>query len=172
MQGFRFIPDDSVMEVPYLEDARADYAPYWTEYNRGATAKKVRDAQQGISQEMAKLGAAPTRFVEGVFQNGQVRRHGIEIHFVYGGARGILRVAGLPMHSETDKKVLATKIQALKIVRDWLKSAVTAKVFSPGNDPLLGYLLLPDGSGRTVSDYIREQNELPATSSNTPFLPK
>lgn len=171
MQGFKFTPEaGSDIEVPHIEDARADYAPYWGEIKVRANKKRITDAQAEVSQELSKLGAIPVRFVEGVFENGAVKRYGFEIFFMYGGLQGVLRVAGLPMRTETEIKAQAVKVQALKIVRDWLKAAVTAKVFSPGNDPLLGNILLPDGSGRTVSDYILEQGDLPMLQSPVPEI--
>jgi hypothetical protein len=164
MQGFTFIPDESSeIDVPYLEDARADFAPYWTEVTHKPTLQKIKEAQVEVAQELGKLGAIPVKFVEGIFgRDTATPRYGVEVCFVYAGAQGVLRVAGLPIRSETEQRKLAVKIQALKIVRDWLKAAVTARVFSPGNEPLLGYLLVPgDLQRRTLAEFIKQEHDVP-----------
>lgn len=145
------------IKVPNYEDAKADYAPY---YQSGRNMKEPA-AQAQIAAELGKLGA----FIVGCFRgeyliDGQTRC-GYEIRFMFGGQQGIIRAAGLPMkHSATDKKKHLVRIQALLNVRDWLKSAVTARVFAPGHSPLLPHMLLPDGE-TTIAEYIAQQQMLP-----------
>ena len=157
---FNFTPaeNDNKLIVPDVEDARSGYAPYYR------SGKNVNTVKQEVSAEMAKLDRAVFKFVEGVFEvNGQ-KRHGFEIYFMYAGRQGVIRVAGLPMRSESKAKIETVKVQALLNVRDWLKAEVTAQIFAPGHDPLLGHMLLPDGK-TTVSEYIRQQNDLPLLES-------
>lgn len=157
---FTFTPDETTerIKVPFIEDARADDAPYYS------SRASLADAQSQVSMELGKLGGMVMTFVQGAFDiNGQ-RRHGYEIRFMYGGTVGLLRVAGLPIRTETDAKKKQVLKQALLNVRDWLKNERTAKIFNPGHDPLIGHVLLPDGK-RTVGDYIREMKSLPALTS-------
>lgn len=157
---FTFTPTGSQsqgIEVPYYEDARANYAPYYEAGRR----KPVEEAKNEVITELAKLGAASIRFEEGFFKtSNDVQRHGFRVLFWYGTREGMLRAAGLPIRgSVTDAKLKKIRVQALLNIRDWAKVAVTAQVFSPGADPLIGHLLV-DGQ-RTVSDYIAEMGQLP-----------
>lgn len=147
-----FTPDEDQqrLEVPLFEEARADFAPY---YRSKAT---VADAQRQIITEIAKLGGGAVQFQSGQYGT----RVGYRIFFYYGGQRGLLRVAGLPFKNPpTDIKREQARVQALLNVRDWLKSAVTAQVFSPGSEPLIPMLLV-DGE-RTVADVIATDGRLP-----------
>lgn len=157
-----FTPTDDMIgiKVPCIEDARADFAPYYDQ--RDANDHKIKDA---IYHEMAKLGADNVFFREGYFGNSP-KRYGYVISFTLGGQAARMDVAGLPMRTVTDKKILRVKLQALCIVRDWLKSAVTAQVFSPGNHPLVQFLLV-DGE-RTLVEALIEDRRIPDTN---PMLP-
>ena len=159
---FTFTPTNSQSQlaIPFFEDARADFAPYYSSYAHGTRAEKVK-AQ--VSAELSKLGAGIFSFQDGVFQSGKVKRHGYNIYFGYGGSRGLIRVAGLPLRSENPKKIEAVKVQALMNVKDWLKSALTNQVFSPGADTLIPFMLVDQTPGRerTVADFIAEQGQLP-----------
>lgn len=140
--------------VPWYEDARADFAPYYRSQKTAKTAKSE------VAAEMEKLGAILIAFREGYFGQRPKVRHGYEIDFLLGNHRGVLRVAGLPLRRETPVKVEQVRVQALLNVRDWLKVAVTQMVFRPGaGHPLLMDLLT--GPSRTVSDYIISTGELP-----------
>ena len=158
--NFEFTAEDGTTEqgmvIPFIEDARADFAPYYNSM-RNHTLEKVQGA---IGTEMGKLGGYIAAFVPGAFSMGGQKRYGYEIQFVIGGKPGLLRVAGLPIRSETDKKKLQVRIQALMNVADWLKSAVTAKVFSPGFHPLVPYMLV-DGTNKTIGEHLMERNNQP-----------
>lgn len=157
MSDFRFTPTDQSqnLHVPFYEDARADFAPYYDIRN-----KTIGEAQKEVVTEMGKLGAHSVIFQEGYFGEGKQRRYGYVIQFGYSTARGVIRVAGLPMKQEhTGNKIRKVRLQALMNVRDWLKSAVTSQVFAPGNDVLIQHLLI-DGQ-RTVADYITQTGNLP-----------
>jgi hypothetical protein len=163
---FAFTPDQIEVrqDVPFFEDAKADFAPY---YSAAKSGRSVQSAQNEISVELAKLGGGVTAFVQGKFVIDGQERHGYEIRFLYGGMQGVIRVAGLPFKADaTKKKIDAVLVQALMVVRDWLKAAVTSRVFTPGSDALIGHLLIP-GTDKTVADYIRSQGSLPQLSAGS-----
>lgn len=139
--------------VPYYEDARADFAPYYS------SGKSVKVARAEVAAEVAKLGGVVIAFREG-FYGQKPRRYGYEIEFLLHDRRGVLRVAGLPMRRETPAKVEQVRVQALLNVRDWLKAAVTKPVFQPGSGHPLLMNLLVDGR-RTVADWIAQHGRLP-----------
>ncbi|MBL8165683.1 MAG: hypothetical protein JNJ61_27110 [Anaerolineae bacterium] len=153
---FTPIPDTHKPGVPYFEDARADYAPFYS------TTKAPEAVQAEIVAEAAKLGGYAVYFVQGMFQDGKLKRHGYEARFMLNGAPGMFRVAGLPMRSEDPRKREKVLAQALCIVREWVRSMVTTKVFMPGTEPLAQYLLVdPRNSSHTVTDYILNAGKLP-----------
>jgi hypothetical protein len=155
MYKFEPIADAPDLKVPFLEAARADYAPYY------ATEKwNVSDAQSAVAAEIAKLGGGILRFIEGNFIIQGQKRRGYQIEFIWRSARGRILVAGLPIEkTETDKKLEQVKIQALLNVRDWLKAAVTARIFSPGEHPLIPHLILENG--QTLAEQMIERLGLP-----------
>jgi hypothetical protein len=164
MNDWTFVPtdDDVVTDVPYIEDARSDFAPYWSVLTQ--SEKKIQDdlerAKREVTAEMAKLGGGIVGFQQGYFNVGKKKRHGYRILFFYGGGRGIIRIAGLPMKGEeTKRKTNSVLAQALFNVRDWLKAAVTNRIFSPGFNALVPFMLV-DGH-RTVTDYLIETGNLP-----------
>lgn len=154
MNDFHFTPDETRqrIEIPVFEDARADFAPYYR------SRKPLEEAKSEVLTEMAKLGAGGIQFVPGHFGD-DPKRYGYVIRYWYGGVEGLIRVAGLPLRSETDSKVVKVRRQALLNVRDWLKAMVTQQVFSPGSEPLIQFLLV-DGR-RTVTEAIIESGHLP-----------
>lgn len=81
---------------------------------------------------------------------------GYVIHFSLQGGPGAIRVAGLLIRLENEKKIKQVRVQALLNVRDWLKAAVTSQVFAPGNNVLYQHLLV-DGQ-RTVADMFATGN--------------
>jgi len=155
--SFQFTPleDKATVHVPFLEDARADFAPYYT------TEKKPEVVQSEIIVEMGKVGGYGVHFQMGIFGD-KPKRYGYNVRFMYNGAPGLFRVAGLPMHTETDKKRNQVLAQALCIVRDWAKQMVTAKVFMPGSEPLVQYLLVDPRGTHTITDQIIQSGRLPA----------
>lgn len=159
MTTFNFTPDDpntkDEIPIPFFEEARADYAPYYR------TRKTIADAKQELTAALAKLNAIVIHFQEGHFGTGQQKRYGYQIIYQYHGARGIILVAGLPLKGQhTRTKIDQTRTQALLNVADWWTAALTNQVFSPGSDPLI-MNLLADGQ-RTIAQYIRESGRLPA----------
>lgn len=151
--GFNFTPTESKeAKAPYFEDARSDLAPY---YN--VKEWTVSKAKAAITAEIGKLGGAVTAFHEGYFGDAP-RRHGYLIEFVLNGAPGRIQVAGLPIRKMTDVKLDKARVQALLNVRDWLKTAVTSMIFSPGNNPLIPHLL--NKGGKTLAEFIAEQQDV------------
>lgn len=155
-----FEPTDDALDIPlpYFEDARADFAPYYRSHENHS----LEDAQDRVRVEFGKLGAAVLSFQPGYFVEGNMRRFGYHIRFYYQGKTGVYPVAGLPSRVKYDpvrqKKEQRTKqdkiaIQALLNVAEQLKAMVTARVFSPGGMPLLPYLLV-DGE-RTLAQVMR-----------------
>ena len=145
-----FVPLESEAvkdKVPYLEDARADYAPYYQPVNQ-----TIAKAKNAIIAEMGKLGGTVLDFEEGNFGN----RRGYVIRFVLNGKPGRIKVAGLPLKKFTPLKMDRVRIQALMNIRDWLKTAVTSMIFSPGNNPLVPHLL--GKGGITLVELISEHN--------------
>lgn len=154
MMDFQFTPmsEPTKVKVPFLEDARADFAPYYT------TDKKPEAVQSEIIVELAKLGGYGVHFQQGAFGE-KPKRYGYVVHFQFNGAPGMFRVAGLPMYTETEKKRNQVLAQALCVVRDWCKQMVTAKVFQPGAEPLVQYLLVEEGV--TLVDHVLKSGRLP-----------
>jgi hypothetical protein len=144
---------DARFQVPYLEDARADFAPYYDVRDR-----EPRDAQNMVITELVKLGASAIIFREGFFGTNP-KRYGYLLTFQRGLYPAQMEVAGLPMKSETPNKIARVRIQALYVLRDWLKAAVTSQIFQPGSDPLVQFLLI-DGK-RTLSQVLIEDGHLP-----------
>ena len=168
MMDFTFTPMDGIeITVPFFEDALADFAPYYSVCRKGRHTNTAM-AESEVMAEMVKLGAGAVLFYPGYFGD-TPKRYGFEIKFQMGGAQGLIRVAGLPLKNETTKKVLAVRVQALLNVRDWLKAAVTSRVFSPGSMVLMQFLLV-DGH-RTLAEYVVEQRQLPQLDSPPAMLP-
>ena len=165
MNSFGFKPTEEagkLPSVPYIEDARADYAPFYT------TKKSPDDVKAEIIAELAKLGGYAAHFVQGVFEgDGKRKRHGYEVRFTYNGAPGMFRVAGLPMRSEDTNKRNRVLAQALCIVREWVRGMVTTRLFMPGTEPLAQYLLV-NAQGDTVIDYILSAGKLPQLEASKP----
>jgi hypothetical protein len=165
MRTFTFTPTKeetqvSEIEIPYFENARSDFAPY---YGAGKDSqdrvKRLREAKDEVINELAKLGAGDVSFAEGYFGD-KPKRYGYVIRFLLTGNEGRINVAGLPMKNrETPIKLLDVKIQALLNVRDWLKSAITGEIFSPGSKVLIQFLLV-DGK-HTIAEYLMAQGHLP-----------
>jgi len=161
MNDFTFTPTQAErpeLDIPYFEDARADYAPYY------ASSKNVMTAKSELAQALALLGGIIIAFQEGKFGTGRKARHGYQIYYEYNGAKGRFAVAGLPMRAaETERKVEQVRTQALLNAADWWRSTITQQVFSPGTDPLMMNLLV-DGE-RTVVEYMRETGSFPRLSA-------
>lgn len=158
---FKPVSQPAAIKVPYLEDARADFAPYYT------TEKKPETVQSEIIVELAKVGGYGVYFQMGIFGE-KPKRYGYIVHFTYNGAPGLFRVAGLPMWNETDKKRNQVLAQALCIARDWAKQMVTAKVFMPGSEPLVQFLLVNGSENVTLTDHVLQSGNLPRLAGPKP----
>ena len=159
MTDFTFTPTGAATaaKVPYYEDARADYAPY---YN---SQKTINVAKKEVAEELAKLGGVILSFRDGYYGS-KPRRYGYEITFLLHEQRGVLRVAGLPMYRETETKKRHVLVQALLNVRDWMKTAVTQPVFQPmAGHPLMMHLLVDER--RTVGEVLIQQSRIPSLAA-------
>lgn len=165
MNDFTFTPDQTAVElkVPYIEEARADFAPYY------GSDKSIERAKDELRAQLAKLGATILLIQEGTYNSGKQKRYGYQISYVYHGRGGIIKVAGLPIkHTHTATKINQVRRQALLIAVDWWRAVVTQQVFSPGTDPLLMNLLVDKDT--TVAEHIRRTGNLPALPGNTDGL--
>lgn len=159
MTDFQFTPTDGAAKakVPYYEDARADFAPYYR------TKKANKAARNEVAAELAKLDGVIMAFREGYF-GAKPKRYGYEIEFLLFGRPAVLRVAGLPMYSETPAKKAQVLVQALLNVRDWLKTLVTQQTFQPSAvNPLVVHMLMDNG--RTVGEEMAVRGRLPEIGS-------
>lgn len=141
------------VEIPYFEDARAEMTPYYS------SEKSIKEAKQEVADTIALLGGIGITFQSGKFYiNGQLR-YGYVIRFQYRGVPSLLRIAGLPMRKETDRKRTQVRVQALLNMRDQLKAALRSPVFSPGLDPLMPMMLADTQNEITVMDAMRRYLE-------------
>lgn len=139
----KFVPDENKaadeVVVPFLEDARAEFAPFYS------SKKTAKQASVELEKEMAKLGAAVLRIQSGNFEVNGKSRLGYQVEFVLYGLRGELTIAALPMRSPSPAKENQARVQALLNMVQWVQSMVTQRVFSTGDNPLIPYLRASDG---------------------------
>ena len=150
-----FIPEQSgTIHIPYFEDANADIG-----IQGHGTHKSVGQLQDEIRTNMGRLGAAVIGFTPGSFP-GRTQRYGWRVEFMFGGQRGRIDVAALPIQSETAKKKDQAIRQALYNINESVKAQYMLTLLSPGAVPLLPYLLVA-GTDKTVSQALQEQYDLP-----------
>lgn len=164
-----FTPDKPAaahIKVPYIEDARKDYAPYYS------STKSIEAAKTDVSDRLDILGAGILSFQSGSYEINKLKRFGFVIRFTlnvepFNGAEGVIRVACLPIRTWSEAKEKQVKVQALLVVADWLKSAITSRIFSPDAHPLVPYLLMPSKDGRmyTVTEVIGQMVNVPQLES-------
>lgn len=150
--GMEFIPDETTSDkitAPFIEDARADFAPFYS------SNKTIRQAKSDVENKLAKLGAAILRIQPGTFTVDKSKRFGYIIAFLLGGHEGKIQVACLPIRKHTAKKEKQVKVQALLNAAQWLQTLITQQVFNPGANPLTPYLLI-DGN-KTMLEYMTEK---------------
>lgn len=141
-------------EVPFFEDATARTAPNYS------TDRKLTDCVALVVKNLRRLDASMPELIPGQFQIAGQTRMGYELRFFLGTVEGVIRIAGLPMRLPSAKKEDRVKAQALLTIADWLQNAYTARIFNPDMQPLLPFLLLPDGK-TTVAQHITQQGSLP-----------
>jgi hypothetical protein len=98
-------------------------------------------------------------FTEGQYQ-GFPKRYGYRLEFMFAGQRGRLEVAALPIRKEGGTKRSQALNQALFTVREALEAQYLMSLLLPNSSPLLPYLLVP-GTGKTVSQIMQEENDVP-----------
>lgn len=169
MTEWTFTPTEDQMHaepgdvpVPYFEEARADWAPYY------ASEKTEAQARGEVSQALNRLGASGASFQSGYFTVAGMKRHGYNIRFYHRGVPCRIRVAGLPIkNKETSHKLERVRVQALLNVCDWLLAAVRAPVFAPGADALTPFMLVDEQRDLTIMDVTNSYIE----SGRLPHLP-
>lgn len=163
---FNFTPDEQIksgeipkrLEVPFIEDARADYARLY------ASKKPIREAARDIEQALLRLGAVQDSLTSGKFiVNGQ-ERFGYVLRFHWGHREGMFPIAGLPIRNHTPARERQVRVQALLNIAAWLDTCIALQVFSPRSYPLAPYLL-DDGKQNRAVDLI-VQKLLPERASD------
>lgn len=154
-----------LLQPPYFEDARADIAPGY------GTSISIDRLQAEIVKLLVRLGAGGIYFQSGRFEGVRSKplavRYGYVIRFNVQGHPHQMQVAALPIRSETAVRKQQALRQALFVVRDQLKAAVTAIVFAPGSTPLVPYMLVP-GTQQTVGEYILASASVPNMNPTLP----
>lgn len=157
-----FVPDkdEQGIKVPFYEDARADYAPYYD------VKSNLKEAEGMVLAELAKLGAGGF-FEYGYFKRGAEIRYGCELRFSYRSGNGLIRVAGLPMRGGVTKlKIEKVRVQTLRNLADWFKTAVTFEIFSDQGVALVPFMLIDGPQGQTtVRDALFKEGALPQLTS-------
>ena len=148
----------SDLPIPYFEDATASFAPYYTVGRHGMSEANIK---LQISEEINKLNGDILGFQKVTYDG----RFGYMNKYSLNNAPGVIHVAGLPIkYTVTEQKKTYIRVQALCNVRDWLKNAVTAEIFSPGCNILASHLLVPGSTFDdpvTISQYVMQRKELP-----------
>jgi hypothetical protein len=154
---FQFVPDEDpvhTIKVPYLEEARSDIAPYYR------SEIPIDRAQREFEDNMTRIGATVQAIMPGKFlaTGTQVERYGYVVRFQMYQRPGVMRIAALPIRSETKQRIMVARRQALLNLRDWVKAAITAQVFAPDSVPFMPFMLIDET--RTIGDLMREQGYL------------
>jgi len=162
----KFIPDDKEnrIEVPYLDDARADDG--W----QGHSTKESTNALRAqISAEIGRLGGTVTRWQRGEYEIEGQSRPGIQIGYSIaspnGGVfEGRIDVAGLPWQppyggrksdsrykDAVERKKDQSLSMALYNVREALRAMRILQILSPGYSALVPWMLVAD-TGKTIGE--------------------
>jgi hypothetical protein len=148
----------NTVQVPFLEDAKANNAPNYA---------SSREPEQAISDVIAILGILGVGFlgaIAGQFSANGVKRYGYVIRFALGTGIGEIRVAGLPMKTETADKIRRAKVQSLLTARDLFQAIHQTRMFIPGAEDFLMLYMLVDPvnkPGVTVRDHLRANGNMP-----------
>ena len=151
-----FIPDKPpLMEqaVPFFEESQQMDIP-----GRG-TKKTVLQLQGEVSEALVRLNASLSKFASGEYSEGERKRYGFRITFVYGGLPGRIDCAALPLKKETPAKKERALAQALYLLRDELVAMAWSAIHKPGSVPLLPYIVGNDGN--TVTEALVQRQQIP-----------
>lgn len=147
-----FIPDEhDDLTIPYFEDAKSSIGVIGH-----ATQRSERELKVEIERAMGHLGASVSLFQAGKFAD----RYGYRIEFAWGGAKGRIDVAALPLRKETPSRISQAKRHALYSVMNKLEAQFNSQLVMPGDVPLVPYMM--DAKGMTLIEAMREQGKLPA----------
>lgn len=161
-----FIPDETGkdIEVPFLDDARADDG--WQGHSSRESIQALR-AQ--ISGEIGRMGGSVTRFQRGKYVVDGFERPGVEIEYQVASPSGQafigqINVAGLPWqepyggkkrHAAYENSVETrrekSRVMALYNVREALRAMRILQILSPGYAALIPWLIAGD-SGKTLGE--------------------
>jgi len=151
-----FIPDPidaQQADVPFYEESQKLAIP-----GRG-TEKSVQKLQGEIIDLIARLGGGAVVFTPGQYREGERVRHGFQVMFWYGSARGRIDCAALPIRRETARVKDRALAQALYLLRDELQAQVYSQTYKPGAVPLIPYLM--NGDGQTVTEFMVATQNVP-----------
>jgi hypothetical protein len=138
----------AALHVPFYEDADAKAAPGYS------TSKNPEALQAEIIMLIDKMGGSQPMFRAGMFEMDGRERYGYVLDFRFVGMPAALKVAGLPMRSETPTKKRQVQAHALYVIREWLISQKTARLFSPGSEPLAQYIFTSSADGITFGEFV------------------
>lgn len=139
----------AALHVPFYEDADASTAPGYS------TSKSPESLQAEIIMLIAELGGTQPMFRAGAFELSGRKRYGYVLEFHFAGMPAAMKVAGLPMRTETATKKRQVQAHALYVIREWLIAQKTARIFSPGSEPLAQYILAgPDNGNITFGEFV------------------
>jgi hypothetical protein len=148
---FSFQPEEQkAVAVPFYEDAKEKDG-----WQGQATAKSVNKLQDEIAQAINRLGGIVSGFQRGVFQIGDQKREGFQIHYHLKAPNGQLvpgrlDVAALPVRDRwSDAKKDKSLRMALYMVREGLEGMWLMQQLSPGYAALMPFILTDEN--KTVS---------------------
>ncbi len=168
--AFGFEPNDEQTDGPNGVDV-----PFFREAStqehgvRGHETKKTESQLKAdIRRAVEKLGGVVSAIRRGTFNAFDPPREGYVIEFTIHGNPGELTVAALPFDpdrkdpSENQRK--KARKQALYTVRECLENQHNLRMLAPGSQPLLPYMLAPDGTA-TLGE-ILETGRMPLGSGD------
>lgn len=173
-----FIPEQfksESQEVPFFDDVTGEGG--WQGHS---TSKSLDTLKSEVMTSISRLGGLVTGFQRGIFQIGNVRREGFQIHYVIEQSdgtmsRGRLDIAALPVKDDyrLQRSFEKRKEKSLKMALYMLRNALDGTWFlqqlSPGFAPLLPWML-EERSGKTLtqlwSESISMGNLLPPPESD------
>jgi len=139
----KFIPDEQQnnIDIPYFEESSKKYG-----IQGHGTNKTESQLLSEIASAIGRLGGMYQGADSGTFEfaEGEVR-YGYSIRFNLAGHNGEIKLAALPIRSETPARIRQAKRQALFNLRETLEAQYMMVLLVPGSMPLMEHLSLPGG---------------------------